>query len=137
MRYILTLLILITCGVAYAGDYHQDDSTHTFIYTVTNSSGNHVTGQTVRITLKSADTINYFDFNDSTWGAFSGLTTPHQTILEDANGGFYFYTLTIDSAVLNSGDYVIIVSNEDSTFADLQAESFNVDRIGNLIKIHR
>jgi len=136
MKIVPFILLLLITTFAHASDYHQDDSTHMIVYTIVDTSGNHVTGETVRLTVRSWDSVNYYNFTDDTWGTFSTANS-HKTLNEDATGGFYFYPMTIDSATLNSGDYVLIVSNESATYADVQAESVNFDNMGNLIRIHR
>lgn len=123
--------------MANAGDMHFDDETHNVVYTIIDTNGNHVTGQTARLTVRSSDNINYWDWDDSNWEAFNSATTPHQTMTEDADGGFYWMTFTADNAVIASGDLVFIVSNDNATYADLQAESVSFSNLNNLIKIHR
>ena len=66
-RLLLLIITLMIGGVAIAGDYHQEDSTHMVIYTVVDTSGNHVTGETIRLTLRSQDSVNYYDFSNNTY----------------------------------------------------------------------
>ena len=138
MRILIPFLVAILLTTqAFGSTYHQKDSTHTLIYTITDLSGNHVSGQTVRLTVKSHDAVNYYDFDDGSWGLFGSITTKHATLHEDADGGLYFYQLTVDSARRISGDAVFIISNDDATYGDLQAESVNFDTIGEQIRTHR
>lgn len=132
-----TICLLLTCFVAFAGANYQNDNTIVTTYTVTDISGNHVTGETVRLTIKSMDNVNYYDFSDGTWGDYSSNTTINQTMLEDADGGFYFYTVTFDVGTLVSGDYVFIVSNDSATYGDLQAATVHIDNLIDNIRIYR
>ena len=134
---IVFLAIFLVISV-HAGTYHQDDQSHLVVITAFDTTGNHVTGETFRLTVRSRDNVNYFDFDDSVWGTFGSATTPHVTMNEDADGGFYWYTFTPDQATLVSGDYVFIVSNESTgVFSQSTVEVINFDQIGELIKIHR
>jgi len=135
MRILLILSLLFVPILALAGDYHESDGTHQIIYTIVDSSGNHVTGETVRLTVRSHDSVNYYSWTNATWGAFS--PDSQVTINEDSSGGFYHYTFTADAARLVSGDYVFIISNESASFADLQAETVHFGQLGDLIRIHR
>jgi len=137
MRYILVILALLLPLIAYAGDIHFDDETHLIIFTPADSNGNFKRGLTIRLTVKSHDTIGYFDFSDSIWKNTPDVVTQFATMKEDDYGGFYWYPFTVDSVTLVSGDYVFIVSNEDSTFQNVQAESVHFSNLNNLIKIHR
>ena len=133
----IILTIFLLASNVFASTYHQKGADHTLIYTITDLDGNHVSGETVRLTVKSRDAVNYFDFSDGSWGLFGSITTKHATLHEDADGGFYFYTLTIDSARRISGDTVFLISNDSTTYGDLQAESVNFDNLGEQIRIHR
>ena len=50
----ITLLLMIPI-MANAGDMHFDDETHNVVYTIIDTNGNHVTGQTARLTVRSSD----------------------------------------------------------------------------------
>ena len=84
---IFLLLIFITTK-AFAGDYHQDDAQHVVLYNVTDSSGNHVTGETIRLTMYQVRNNTFFDFSDNTFKALGSVTTLHRTMNENATGGF-------------------------------------------------
>jgi len=137
MRYILLLAMVLIATNVFAGDLHQDDETHTVIYSPVNSSGDFQSGLLVRLTVKSFDNVSYFDFSDSIWKNTADLVTPFTTMNEDNYGGFYWYPFTMDSATLVSGDYVFIVSNEDATFGTVLTESVTFTNTHNLIRIHR
>ena len=133
---IFLLLIFITTK-AFAGDYHQDDAQHVVLYNVTDSSGNHVTGETVRLTMYQVRNNTFFDFDDNTFKALGSVTTLHRTMNENATGGFYFTTVTIDSASLVSSEIVCTISNESASYADTVSEAIYFDKLEQLIKIHR
>lgn len=138
MRTLLaTLASIFLCVWAYAGDLHEDDSTHRIVYTINDGNGDHVTGQTPRITIVSWDGVNYYDFNDSQWESWGSATTKHQAMNEDSSAGYYWLTVTLDMATVQSGDITVILSNDDTTYADYQAEVINYTNTGQLIKIHR
>lgn len=134
---LIALFLILLCSQAYAGDYHQSDSTHVVVYTVADAAGDHVTGQTIRLTMYRPATNQYYDFSDGTWKALSSVTTLHRTMNENATSGMYFTTVTIDTATLVSADVVMTVSNDNATYADLQSEAVYFDRIERVIKINR
>lgn len=134
---IFFLLFSLFASQAFAGDYHQKDSRHVVVYTVADGSGNHVTGQTIRLTIYDPSANQYYDFNDSTFKALSSVTTLHRSLNENATSGIYFTTITIDNSTLVSRDIVMTVSNDDGTYGDLQSESIYFDRLEQVVKIHR
>src|SRR3990167_6421345 len=126
------LLLLIACFIAtpcFAGDTHQSDSTHSVVYTVADDEGNHVTGQTIRLTLYNPKSNQYYDFSDNTFKSLSSVTTLHRSLNENATSGIYFTTITIDNATRVSADVVVTVSNDSSAYGDLQSESVSFDRL--------
>ena len=103
MKKLFTLIaILLISSVAIAGDFHGDDETHTITYTIIDTNGEPVSGETVRLTVKSSDNVNYYDFSDASWDTFANITTKHRVFTEDANGGFYFTTISIDNSFIGS-----------------------------------
>ena len=131
------LFSLSTISTALAGDYHQNDSQHVIIYNVTDTSSNHVTGETLRVTLSQPRNNTFFDFSDNTFKAVGSITTLHRTMSENATGGFYYTTISIDSGTTVSADIVCTVSNESATYADNQSEAIYFDRLERVVKIHR
>lgn len=139
MRRQLALIIsLMFIGShCYAGDYHQNDSAHLVIYTVTDSSGNPVSGETVRLTLWRPRDNKYFDWSDSTWDAIGSVTTLHQTMLYNATSGVYYYTISNDNGTLISGDIVCTISDESATYGEQQSEAVYFDRLEKIVRINR
>lgn len=137
MKTITLIFLLCSLSVtALAGDVHQDGQGHKVVYTVVDNTGQPVSGQTVRLAVERVSDESQLDFSDNTFKS-SGWTTRYQTMAYNSTLGFYWYVVTIDTAVLVSGDYVCVVSNDDATYGDRQAESVQFDITNNLIKIHR
>lgn len=134
--FIFAILILFS-SVSFAGDYHQDDSQHVVAYNVTDSNGDFVSGQTVRLTVYKPRDNTFFDFSDSTFKALASVSTLHRTLNENATASIYFTTMTIDSASLISNDIVMTVSNDNATYGDTQSEVVYFDRLEQQVKIHR
>ena len=134
---LVLLAILLVSSQSFAGDGHQNDSNHVVVYTVTDGSGNHVTGQTVRLTMFRPRNNQYFDWSDSTWKIIGSVTTLHQTMIENATSGIYYYTISNDNGTLISGDIICTVSNEAALYADTVSESIHFDRLEKIVKINR
>ena len=134
--YLIILLMIGLVGVAVAGDYHQRTQGHRVAYVITDSSGNPVTGQTVRLQVQRVSDDAVLDFSDNSF-KFSGWTTRYATMTYNAQGEYYGRVVSIDSTRFVSGDYVAVVSNDDSTYADQQLEVFTVDSLGDIVKVSR
>lgn len=129
-------ILLFSCSVSYSGDYHQRGQSHPVVYVITDSSGNPVSNQTPRLQVVRAKDGLILDHSDNTFKS-SSWTTRYATMNYDANGEYYRRTISIDSSLLVSGDYICIVSNDDSTYGDQQAEVISYDTLGDLIRINR
>jgi hypothetical protein len=136
MKKIIVLIALLFCASAYAGDYHQRTQGHRVAYVVADSSGNPVTGETIRLQVQRVSDDAVLDFSDNSF-KFSGWTTRYATMTYNAQGEYYTRTVSVDSTRFVSGDYVCIVSNDSSTYGDQQVETFTVDSLGDLIKVSR
>jgi hypothetical protein len=133
----LFVLSITYLSFAHAGDYHQDGQGHTILYTITDSSGNPVSGQSPRVGVKRMTDGLWLDFNDNTFKSSDSATTLFQTMTFEQAGGFYYRIVSIDNAVLVSMDVVTVVSNDDAVYSDVQAENITWDNLNNLIKMHR
>src|SRR3990167_5706111 len=124
MRLAFLLFSLFLTTFAFAGDYHQRTQSHKVVYVVADSSGNPVTGQTLRLQVQRVSDGLILDHSDNTFKS-SGWTTRYATMNYDDKGEYYQRTISIDSARMISGDYVCIVSNDDATYGDQQTEVVN------------
>lgn len=136
MKKLIFLPILFIATLAFASDYHQRGQSHQVIYTVTDSNGDPVTGQTVRLQVIRGLDNAILDFSDNTFKS-SGWTTRYATMNYNAQGEYYGRVISIDSSRLVSGDYVCIISNDSATYGDQQTEVVDFDTLGDLIKGNR
>lgn len=137
MRLLFLLFSLLLVPVfALAGDSHERTQSHRVTYVITDSSGNPVSGQTVRLQVMRVSDDAILDFDDNVF-QFSGWTTRYATMNYNDRGEYYSRTITIDSSRLVSGDYVCVVSNDDAVYSDQQAEVVNFGSNNDLIKIFR
>lgn len=137
--YLIILLIVASvfiCQKVFAAGYNQNDQTSKVLYAITDSSGNPVTGQTVRLAVQRVSDGYFRDFSDGTFKA-SGWTTRLATMSYDTTGEYYGYDLQVSAGNLVSGDYVCIVSNDDTVYGDQQAEVIKFDNLAKLIRIQR
>ena len=132
----LLLLMILLATPAYASDFHANDESHRVVYVVKDSSGNPVTGQTVRLAVQKSSDGFFLDFNDNTFKA-SGWTTRLVTMNYDTNGEYYYRVISIDQAARMSNDFACIISNDDATYGDQQVEVVEFSNIKTLIKTNR
>lgn len=132
----LFLILILITKTAYSSDYHQNDQSHRVVYVITDTSGNPVSGQTVRLAVERSKDGLFLDFNDNTFKS-SGWTTRLVTMNYDSAGEHYYRVISIDNGALISGDIVCIVSNDDATYGDMQAEVVSFDRLEKIVKINR
>lgn len=118
-----------------ASDTHQRGQTHHVVYIITDTDGNPVTGQTVRMKVKRLSDDRTYDFSNGTWS--TSPTTSLATVPYNAQAEYYIRSFTMDTAVLVSGDYAFIISNDDATYGDQQVEVVSVGDTNDLIRIHR
>lgn len=137
MKKMMFLLMLLISSIAYAGDYHQNDSQHALTYVILDDNGDVVSGQTVRATLYRPRDNTYYDFNDGTFKALASVTTLHRTMTENATNGTYYTTVSVDNGTIVSGDIVMTVSNDSAVYKDKQSYSVYFDRLEKVIKINR
>lgn len=136
-KLLLFLILFCSTSYAYASDYKQDGQGHTITYTITDTSGHTVSGQSPKVAVKRMTDGLFLDWNDNTYKTAASCTTLFRTMTYEASGGFYYRIFSVDNAALVSADYITIVSNDDATYADVQAENISWDNLNNLIKIHR
>lgn len=136
MRKLLLLMILLISSPCLASDTHSSDENHRVTYTITDGSGNPVTGQTVRLAVERSSDGFFLDFNDNTFKN-SGWTTRLVVMQYDPMGEHYYRVLSIDQAVRVSNDFACIISNDDATYGDQQVEVIEFSNIKNLIKMSR
>jgi hypothetical protein len=137
-RVIAFLCLFLVSTPVFAGDYHQRGQRHAFTYTITTNSGDPVSGEQPRMSLKRVSDGKFLDFNDNTFKNPTTATTLFAPMGYDQTGGFYQRIITIDSTILVSGDYIITVSNDSSSdYSDVQAQGISIDTLGDLIRINR
>lgn len=137
MKTLIFLLGLFLSTYAFASDYHQRGQAHTVLLTISDSSGDPVSGQTPRVGIKSTNTGLWYDFADGTFKAPNATTTLFQTMTYDNTGGFYYRIVSIDTSTLVSLDAVTVISNDDATYGFIGAESVEWDSMADKIKINR
>lgn len=130
------VFMIVNARKAEAGDYHERTQSHRVVYVVVDSSGNPVTGQTIRLQVQRVSDDAILDHSDGVF-KFSGFTTRYATMNYNTQGEYYSRTISIDSSRFVSGDIVCIVSNDDSVYSDQQAEVVNFGTLGDQIRINR
>lgn len=131
---LLFFVAISVCRKSFA-DQERGDS-YRVVYTILDGNGNPVTGQTVSLKVQRVSDDAVLDFSDNRF-KFSGWTTKLATMSYQTEGEYYTRTISPDSATNTQTAYVLIVSNDDSTYADQQAELVNFGKTDDLIRIHR
>ena len=133
----LLLLMVLLATPAYAGDYHQNDSEHLISVNVNDSSGNFVSGETIRLTLWKPKTNSFFDFSDNSFKPIGSVTTLHRVLSQNNTMETYFTTISVDNGRVISGDIVCTVSSESATYGFTSSEVIYFDRLEKQVQINR
>ena len=120
-KLILILATILLIGSTARANVRNLGDVYQAIYTVTSSTGAHVTGQTVALKIKKASNGYWYDWSDSTFKA-SGWTNKTRTLTEDATNGYYYYSWTPPVAETASEEYVFVYTNTDATYGDNSSE---------------
>ena len=130
------LFVGLYAKLSFAGDTHYSDESHRVTYSIVDSSGDPVAGQTVTLAVGRSTDNKFLDFNDNTFKS-SGWTSRTVSMSYDTVGEYYYRVITIDQAVTITSDYCATISNDNATYADHQTECWGVSNLNDLIKTHR
>lgn len=132
----LTLAALIATGAggpsAMAVIRNIQDN-HQLIYNVIDSSGDHVTGETVTLKIKRMSDGDWFDFNDSTFKVGS-WTSKSTNLTEDSAEGYYYYTFNPPASETGAEEYLFCYDNASATYGDHQCEQIAYQAIGDTLQ---
>ena len=117
---IFLCLGLFLCFPVLASDRNVQDN-HKIIYHVLNTTGQHVSGQTVSLSIQKVSNSYFFDFSDSTFKA-SGWTSKTVTMTDDSTNGFYYYLFNPPATETGTNEYLFVVDNTNATYADHRSE---------------
>lgn len=126
----LMALLLIFCAMTQAQALVRNiQDNYKFTYSIIDTAGDHVTGQSPTVQIQRASDGFWFDFNDSTFknSAWTNKTT---TLTEDSTNGFYYYTYNPPAGETGAEQYVFVVDNGDSTYGDRQTLAVDYQNIG-------
>ena len=126
--FILSLFICTQCF----GDGRNIQDNYKFVYSIVDSLGVHVSGQTVALKIQRASDGYFYDFFDSTFKS-SSWTNKTINLSEDTSNGIYYYTFDPPASETGAQQYVFIVDNSDSTYGDHQAQVVSYQNIGTSI----
>jgi hypothetical protein len=127
MRFLLLLPLLLLCVRAHAVTLNVQDN-YQFVYTVANSTGSYVSGQTVSLKIKKASTGYWYDFSDSTFKA-SGWTNKTTNLTEDSTNEYYYYTFNPPASETAAEQYLFVIDNVSATYGDHQTETVSYQNI--------
>lgn len=133
MRFIKVIGLLIVClsfncAPSFANVRNVQDN-FKFVYTIVDSLGAHVSGQTVALRIQRASDGYFYDFADSTFKN-SGWTNKTVNLSEDATNGLYYYTFDPPASETAAQQYVFIVDNTNGTYGDHQSQVVNYQSMG-------
>lgn len=126
---VLCLLVgalLLVASMSFA--YVVGDSCK-FIYNLVSSSGAHVSGQTIALSIQKGSTGAWYDFSDSTFKT-SGWTNKTSNLTEDSTNGFYFKSFTPPGSETTGEQYLFCIANENVTYADHQCTTVKYENPG-------
>lgn len=128
---ILTVLAALTIAAAPAASasVRNVQDNHAITYSVIDSNGDHVSGQTVSLKIQKVSTGHWFDFDDSTFKA-SGWTSKSTNLSEDSTEGFYYYVFNPPASETTAEQYRFCVDNASGTYGDHQCEVISYQEFG-------
>lgn len=115
----LILPIIVVMSMNAFGYVRNIGDHHKFLYDIVDSTGLHVSGQTVALKIQRASDGDFYDFSSSTFKA-SGWTSKTTNLSEDSTNGFYYYSFTPPVSETGPEQYVFVVDNTDATYGDHQ-----------------
>jgi len=127
---IFILAILLFSPITQAEVVRNIQDNHQVIYHIIDTSGNHVSGQTVTLKIKRISDGYWYDFNDDTFKN-SGWTSKSTNLSEDATEGYYYYTFDPPASETSAEQYLFLVDNSDATYGDHQSKVVCYQDIGN------
>lgn len=96
---------------------------HTVVYTITDSSGDHVTGEAPTLMVRRDSDGYVYDWDDSTFKN-TGWTTKSTALTEESTDGYYYLDWTPPGSETTSRSYAFIVDNADTSgYGDHQIET--------------
>lgn len=122
MKRLMTFLTMVFAASLLSAATLTVQDNYKFIYTVADTSGDHVTGQTVTLKIMRGSDGQFFDFSDSAFKA-SGWTAKTANLTEDTTDGYYYYLYNPPASETGADQYVFIVDNADATYGDHQSET--------------
>lgn len=114
------LLVFLSFGIVVHAAIRNVQDNFRFVYNIIDTSGNHVTGQTVTLQIQKASNGYWYDFSDDTFKN-SGWTNKTTNLTEDSTNGVYYYTFNPPSSETSADEYVFLVDNSDATYGDHQS----------------
>lgn len=125
----LVLLAFLSFGIVAHAAIRNVQDNFRFVYNIIDTSGNHVTGQTVTVQIQKASNGYWYDFSDDTFKN-SGWTNKTTNLTEDATNGVYYYTFNPPASETAADEYVFLVDNSDATYGDHQSMAVQYQSIG-------
>jgi len=116
----LTILFLLLSLKVYANVRSVQDNFKA-VYNVIDTSGNHVSSETITLAIQRASDGYWYDFNDSTFKN-SGWTNKTVNLTEDSTNGLYAYTFNPPASETDAEQYVMLYDNASATYGDHQSE---------------
>lgn len=135
MLFKLFVSLMMLSSLVFAAD-RSVGQPYRFIYTITDASASHVSGQTPTIKIQKVSNGYWYDFNDNTFKS-SGWTNKTNTLAENSTDGFYYYTFTPPASETTHDQYLFVVDNANATYADHSTLLVKYDDIINTVNRSR
>lgn len=113
------LMVLAMCLPSKAFIRNIQDN-HRVVYNIIDTSGDHVTGETVTLQIQRLSDGYWFDFNDSSFKN-TGWTNKTTNLTEDSTNGLYYYIYNPPAGETGAEQYLFLIDNASATYGDHQS----------------
>lgn len=126
---IASLIMILLCNSVRAEVRNIQDN-HKLIYTILESNGTSVTGQTPSLKIQKVSNGQWLDFDDLAFKA-SGWGNKTIVLSEDTDENLYYYLFNPPASETTAEQYAFLIENTNTTYKDHQIELVNYQIIGN------
>lgn len=121
MKRLLIAFLVLFAAVGFGmADTRNVQDNYKFVYSIVDTAGNPVAGETVNLQIQRASDGYWLDFADTTFKD-TGWTNKTTALTEDSTNGLYSYVFNPPASETGPEEYVFTVDNASATYGDHQS----------------